>query len=230
MNKNIVITGGSSGIGLELSKIFINAGHTVFILSRKSSNIGLKNSRCFRINCDITDIDNINESRVKILEILLNYSNTKIDLLINCAGVGYEKKITNINVEDYNVIFNTNVKGLVFTTKEFIPFLNKDSLICNISSIAGIKGFSGWSIYSASKFAVEGFTESIRHELRHKKIKVISVRLGSVNTPFYKHLSDTEKGEFMNTEETAKLISNILFTDEKTVVENIFINNAAGDL
>lgn len=228
---NIVITGGSSGIGLSLSKVLLNLGHNVFILSRKSKNIDIDLPNCYTIECDVTNLDSIKNAKDEVLIILNGLDNKDIDILINCAGVGYERYLGDATDKDYDYIFNTNVKGLIFITKEFLELIIKaNSLICNISSIAGIKGFSGWTIYSASKFAVEGFTESLRHELRSKRIKVMAVRLGSVDTNFYKDLPTDKKTEFMSSDDVAKTIVNNLFTDKNSIVENIFINNTIGDM
>jgi short-subunit dehydrogenase len=231
MNKNIVITGGSSGIGLSLSTTLLDMGHNVFILSRQSKNIGNNRPNCYEISCDVTSLNSIKNAKKEILMTLKSLDNKGIDVLINCAGVGYEKSLSESTEKDYNYIFDTNVKGLIFVTKELLELITKNySLICNISSIAGIKGFSGWTIYSASKFAVEGFTESLRHELRSRNIKVTAVRLGSVDTNFYKDLPTNQKTEFMSPDDVAKIITNNLFTDKNSVIENIFINNSAGDI
>lgn len=228
---NIVITGGSSGIGLSLSKALLGLGHNIFILSRNSKNIDIDNPNCYKTECDITNLDNIKKAKDEILEKLNGLDDKSIDILINCAGVGYEKHLDESTEKDYDYIFGTNVKGLIFITKEFLDLIIKEgSLVCNISSIAGIKGFSGWTLYSASKFAVEGFTESLRQELRPKRIKVMSVRLGSVDTNFYKDLPTDKKTEFMSSDNVAKTIVGNLFTDKNSVVENIFINNSIGDI
>jgi NAD(P)-dependent dehydrogenase (short-subunit alcohol dehydrogenase family) len=133
--------------------------------------------------------------------------------------------------QDYENVFATNVKGLMFATKTFLDLLTNDSgIICNISSIAGIKGFSEWSLYCASKFAVEGFTQSIRHELRPRGIRVMCVQPGSVDTPIYEHLSREEKRDFIDPATIAHIIVELLDIPQKAVVEDIFINNSVGDL
>ncbi|MFZ2501022.1 MAG: SDR family oxidoreductase [Minisyncoccia bacterium] len=231
MKRNIVITGGSSGIGYSLTKRLTENGDNVFLLSRKALDAKINGENCFKIPCDVSKTMDINRAKDDVLRILSGLENSDIDCLINCAGVGYEKSLENTDESDFEYIFGTNVKGLIFTTKIFLPLLSKpNSVICNISSVAGIKGFAGWTLYSASKFAVEGFSESLRHELRPKRIKVISVRLGAVNTPFYKDLPNDDKTEFMDPGEVSDTIIMALFTGTNAVVENIFINNTCGDL
>lgn len=109
--------------------------------------------------------------------------------------------------------------------------MKKGSIIFQLSSIAGIKGFKNWSIYSASKFAVEGFSESIRDDLRDKKIKLTVLRLGSVDTPFYSYIKDNKKNDFIKASTVANTIFGIAqIEDANAVVENIFINNFIGDI
>lgn len=231
MKRNFVITGGSSGIGLSLTKRLMEHGGNVFLLSRKALDAKIKGENCFKIPCDVSKIKDINRAKDDVLRILDGLENGGIDCLINCAGVGYEKSLENTNESDFEYIFGTNIKGLIFTTKFFLPLISKpNSVICNVSSIAGIKGFAGWTLYSASKFAVEGFSESLRLELRPQRIKVVNVRLGAVNTPFYKDLPNDNKTEFMDPDEVSDTIIGALFTGTNAVVENIFINNTCGDL
>lgn len=228
--KNVaVITGGSSGIGLEISKLLLNHRFFVIILSRKAKDSPLrKNKDCFCINTDIGSVRDVQKAK-SIIKRKLNIE--KIDVLINCAGVGHEDKVENISEKDYEDFFSTNVKGTIFTTKEFLPLIKRETgIICNISSIAGIKGFSKWSLYCASKFAVEGFTKSIREELRESKIRVMVVRSGAVDTPFYNRLSEEEKRDFMKPQTIAQVVVNALFLPVESCVEEIFINNTVGDL
>ncbi len=228
MQKVYVITGGSSGMGYQLARE-LSQEHKVIILSRNAESIDIVDgSNVFGINTDIRSIEQINQAYQQVRSSLK--INT-IDGLINCAGVAYEKKITDVTEKDYDDIFSTNVCGLIFTTKIFLDIIKNDTgIICNISSIAGIKGFSDWSIYSASKFAVEGFTQSIRHEVRERGIRVTSIRPGSVDTNIYKHVSTEEKKDFIKPQTIAEVIVDILKLPKEAVVEDIFINNSVGDL
>ena len=228
MQKVYVITGGSSGMGYQLARE-LSQEHKVIILSRNAESIDIVDgSNVFGINTDIRSIEQINQAYQQVRSSLK--INT-IDGLINCAGVAYEKKITDVTEKDYDDIFSTNVCGLIFTTKIFLDIIKNDTgIICNISSIAGIKGFSDWSIYCSSKFAVEGFTQSIRHEVRERGIRVTSIRPGSVDTNIYKHVSTEEKKDFIKPQTIAEVIVDILKLPKEAVVEDIFINNSVGDL
>lgn len=229
MKKVVVVTGGSSGMGAEISKLLLKKGYTVVIFSRNADKSGFsKKDNCFTLNIDIQKISDIISAFKYTKKIIKDGT---IDVLINSAGIGHETPLEDISEEEYNQFFSTNIKGLIFTCKTFLPIINRGTgIICNFSSIAGIKGFSKWSLYCASKYAVEGFSASLRHEVRTKGIRVMCVRPGSVNTPFYNYLSEEEKKDFINPQTVAEIVTQALEIDKNAVVEDIFINNAAGDL
>jgi len=226
--KTYIVTGGSSGIGYHLVKRLREANRVV-ALARSAEQIDLvDNAAVFGINTDVRSLQQLLHAKEKIKNI---FHIGQIDGLINCAGIGYSQPLLELTEQDYENVFATNVKGLMFTTKTFLDFLTNDTgIICNISSNAGIKGFSEWSLYCASKFAVEGFTQSIRHELRPRGIRVMCVQPGAVDTPIYAHLSAEEKRDFMDPETIAHIIVELLALPPNAVVEDIFINNSVGDL
>jgi NAD(P)-dependent dehydrogenase (short-subunit alcohol dehydrogenase family) len=226
--KNYIVTGGSSGIGYHLVKR-LGAVSRVIILARSAEQTDLvDNADVFGVNADVRSLKQLLHAKEKITSTL---HIEQIDGLINCAGIGYSQPLGELTEQDYENVFATNVKGLMFATKTFLDLLkDQTGIICNISSIAGIKGFSEWSLYCASKFAIEGFTQSIRHELRPRGIRVMSVRPGSVDTPIYAHLSIEEKRDFIDPNTIARIIVELLDISQKAVVEDIFINNSVGDL
>jgi NADP-dependent 3-hydroxy acid dehydrogenase YdfG len=225
--KKVVIIGGSSGIGLASANLFIKKGYFVIVLSR--DGIMLSKQEKNKFNFIKLNIKNINEIKDCVRHISKKWG--KIDILINSAGIGRDKAFDKLEESDYYSVFETNVKGLIFSTKLFSKIMKKGSIIFQLSSIAGIKGFKDWSVYSASKFAVEGFSKSIREDLRDKKIKLTVLQLGSVDTPFYNYKKKSEKKDFIKTDTVANSILNIVqLNDKKAVVENIFINNFVGDL
>jgi len=109
-----------------------------------------------------------------------------VDILVNNAGVGRFSRIDQFSIEDYNFIMDVNVKGVFLTTKYVVPHMIKKESghIINISSIAGKNGFKTGTLYSASKHAIQGFTWSLREDLKEYKIKVTTICPGSVLTGF----------------------------------------------
>jgi len=183
-DKNIILTGGSLGIGKETAKSLMKKGANVLITGRSLER--LKNSfntdKIKVIEFDIGDIDNIKKNTQKCLEILDN----KVDVLINNAGIGVRSSIEELNIDDFVSVFNVNVFGLALFTKEITPIMKKQKsgTIINIGSTASLKGYKNGSIYASSKFAVRCLTQCWQSELRPYNIRVTQVNPSEVTTAF----------------------------------------------
>lgn len=183
-DKNIILTGGSLGIGKETAKSLMKKGANVLITGRSIER--LKNSfntdKIKVIEFDIGDIDNIKKNTKKCLEILDN----KVDVLINNAGIGVRSSIEELNIDDFLSVFNVNVFGLALFTKEITPIMKKQKsgTIINIGSTASLKGYKNGSIYASSKFAVRCLTQCWQSELRPYNIRVTQVNPSEVTTAF----------------------------------------------
>ena len=182
--KNIIITGGSLGIGKETAKDLVKKGANVLITGRSEHRlIEAKKYTCSKIlEFDISDHNNICNNAKKCLDILDN----RVDVLINNAGVGVRKSIVELSIDDFLKVFNVNVFGLALFTKEIIPCMIKKSsgTIINIGSTASIKGYQNGSVYSSSKFAVRSLTQCWQSELRPYNIRVCQINPSEVTTAF----------------------------------------------
>jgi 3-oxoacyl-[acyl-carrier protein] reductase len=182
--KNIIITGGSLGIGKETAKDLVKKGANVLITGRSEKR--LLEAKIYTgskiIEFDISDHENISENTKKCIDIL----DGRVDVLINNAGIGVAKSIDELNIEDFLKVFNVNVFGLALFTKEIIPYMMKESYgtIINIGSTASLKGYKNGSIYSSSKFAVRCLTQCWQAELRPHNIRVCQVNPSEVTTAF----------------------------------------------
>ena len=182
--KNIIITGGSLGIGKETAKDLVKKGANVLITGRSENR--LLEAKIYTgskiIEFDISDHENISENTKKCIDILAG----RVDVLINNAGIGVAKSIDELNIEDFLKVFNVNVFGLALFTKEIIPYMVKESFgtIINIGSTASLKGYKNGSIYSSSKFAVRCLTQCWQAELRPHNIRVCQVNPSEVTTAF----------------------------------------------
>ena len=183
-DKNIILTGGSLGIGKETAKALMKKGANVLITGRSLER--LKNSfntdKIKVIEFDIGDIDNIKKNTQKCLEILDN----KVDVLINNAGIGVHKPLEELNINDFLEVYKVNVFGLALFTKEITPIMKKQKsgTIINIGSTASLKGYKNGSIYASSKFAVRCLTQCWQSELRPYNIRVTQVNPSEVTTAF----------------------------------------------
>jgi len=170
-DKNIIVTGGSSGIGESIIDLLLENHGTVI-------NIDINNnSKTKTIISDIT--------KNKDVEKVVNSVPDKIDILINNAGIGLVGNIENTNEKDFDKIFEVNVKGLFNITKALIPRMKKDGgTIINMASTAAIVGLDDRFAYSASKGAVMSMTNSIAKDYISFGIRCNSISPGRVHTPF----------------------------------------------
>lgn len=179
MSKNIIITGTSSGIGFELVKIFSKKNHRVLALSRNNSklrDLNLEGVHAVDFNLNDYDYFEINQF-IKSVK--------KIDVLINNAGYLVNKPFSQTTLEDFNLVYSTNIISVAMLIKNTIDYMEKGSNVLNISSIGGIQGsvkFSGLSAYSSSKGALNILTEMLAEEYKDQGIHFNSLALGSVQT------------------------------------------------
>jgi len=175
--KQIVITGTSRGIGLELALLFANQGHEVLCLSRKNKEALLHPN----IKYHAFDLGKPNTN---FPEFLKNHFNT-IDILIHNAGSLVNKPFEQITTEDFLQVYQTNVFGVAQLTQWCLPHMSKGSHVVTISSMGGVLGtakFPGLAAYSSSKGAVITLSELLAEEYRDRGIAFNVLALGAVQT------------------------------------------------
>ena len=223
--KNILITGGSLGIGKETAKVLVDKGANVLITGRLQNR--LKEARIYTkskiIEFDISDHKNISENAQKCIDIL----GGRIDVLINNAGIGVKKSIDELNIEDFLKVFNVNVFGLALFTKEIVPHMIKKSFgtIINIGSTASLKGYKNGSIYSSSKFAVRCLTQCWQAELRPHNIRVCQVNPSEVTTAFGnpERVERVDVDNKLTTKEISHSIISVIEMDDRGFINELNI-------
>ena len=182
--KNIIVTGGSLGIGKETAKQLLDKGANVLIIGRSLNRLkeSFPNSKSNLLSFDIGDIENVVFNAKKSLDFLDN----RVDVLINNAGIGVSKSIEDLEYTDFIDVFNVNVFGLSLFTKEVIPIMKgqQHGTIINIGSTASLKGYKNGSIYASSKFALRCLTQCWQAELRPYNIRVCQINPSEVTTAF----------------------------------------------
>jgi short-subunit dehydrogenase len=193
MGKIILITGVSSGFGKETSEILAEAGHKVYGTVRKETGyVGAVNI----LKMDLTDILSIGKAVEAVIE-----KEGKIDVLINNAGMHTGGPIETIPTEYMRLQIETNFNGMVHLTREVLPCMRKQGggTIINFSSIGGLMGLPFQAFYSAGKFAIEGFSDALRMEVRQFNIKIIVINPGdfctSNSTNRRKYLAPSGEGD-----------------------------------
>ena len=190
MNKTIFVSGATSGIGYSVAKKFAANGDRVIITGRRSDRLEMISkelqelygaeifSVCFDVREKNVSLDIIN----RLPE---NWRN--IDVLVNNAGLAAGRdSFENSDIEDFDAMIDTNVKGLAYLTKGLLPLLikNDSAHIINVGSIAGKEVYAMAAGYCASKFAVDAFTKGLRIDLLPHNIKVTGIHPGAVETEF----------------------------------------------
>ena len=198
MNKVIIVTGASKGIGKEISKELAKKGNTIIANYNKSEK-EIKElqqeleKQNIKIDIYKADVSNREEARGLIEFAIEKFK--KIDVLINNAGISQIKEFTQITDEDWNNMINTNLNSVFYMSQEACHNMihNKKGCIINISSIWGITGASCEVHYSVSKAGVDALTKALAKELGPSNIRVNSIAPGIINTEMNAHLSEEEK-------------------------------------
>lgn len=186
---NIVITGASSGVGLETASLLADIpGNRIIVIARSTMKIQALAGEC-NIRKQETVVQPIQfdlaKGDIKNLALQINRQLGKIDILINNAGSLLNKPLGQITAAEIDDVFNVNVKAPLLLTQALIPLLKPGSHVVNIGSMGGVQGsvkFPGLSVYSASKGALSVLTECLAAELAEKKISVNCLAFGSVQT------------------------------------------------
>jgi NAD(P)-dependent dehydrogenase (short-subunit alcohol dehydrogenase family) len=174
-----VVTGASSGIGSAVAAELAGAGYRVFGASRRAANLPSG------VEPLILDVDDDTSCAAGIAQVLQDTG--RIDVLVNNAGYLCAGGVEEVSLADARAQFETNYFGVVRTTLAALPGMRerRSGHVITISSLAGLVPVPFWGHYNASKFAVEGLMETLRHEVRPFGVQVALVEPGNIKTPFY---------------------------------------------
>lgn len=191
--KTIFITGASSGLGKATAKLFAEKGWNVIASMRHPENetelVSISNIHLLQL--DVTDKESIQKAVEAAIEI------SPVDVVFNNAGYGLAGPLEGYTDEQVTRQFNTNVLGVIRVTQAFLPHLRerKKGLVINTTSIGGLVTFPFSSIYHATKWAIEGWSESMSYELATQNIQVKTISPGGIATDFMTRSIDIGKHE-----------------------------------
>lgn len=197
MQKTVIITGASRGIGRETAKVLAQKGYKVigtYLNSKKEADILQEELKKKNIEVDFVKAD---VSKREDVQNLVNYvigKYKKIDILINNAGISEYKLFTDIKDEDWKYMIDTNLYSVFCMTQEVVKHMihEKNGCIINISSIWGLVGASCESCYSISKAGIDNLTKSLAKELGLSNIRINSIAPGIIKTDMNKNLKEEE--------------------------------------
>jgi short-subunit dehydrogenase len=213
MTKVAVVTGSSSGIGNETSLLLARNQITTYATMRNvSKGDGLREiASKEKIPLNVAQLDVNDDSSVNSAIDNIIKENGRIDILVNNAGYSLFGSVEESSLEEIKQQFETNIFGLIRTTKAVIPTMRKqgNGTIINVSSAGGIIGLMPFlTAYHATKFAVEGFTESLRQELADFNINIILIEPGSISSNMVNNIKNA-KGYDPNKSPYAKMVQQV---------------------
>ena len=195
---NIIITGASSGIGSSIAKA-LEDDNNIFLTGRRKQD---KNNY---IALDLSEIANCKA----LIQKASDYFNSKIDVLINCAGQYIYKPIENTTVNEINYLTNLDFIAPYILSSMVIPYMKKNNWgrIINIGSISAVVGEANATLYSALKASLSGLTKALALEVAQNNITVNQINPGFVDTPLNDILSEDEKKEIIDVTPQKRFIS-----------------------
>jgi 3-oxoacyl-[acyl-carrier protein] reductase len=230
----IWITGASSGIGRAAAIEFAKTGAKVFASGRRAAELERINTELDSdkisvevFPCNVASSTNVDQTVKKIL------ANSKIDCLINNAGITSFKLAEENSINEINDIINTNLLGSIYAIKAVLPQMisNRSGTIISILSVVTKKTFTKSSVYAASKMGLLGYTNSLREEVRKHNIKVINVMPGATATAMWSKDMRSEYSErMMTSEDIARVLVWAFLQKENLVTEELLLRPIEGDL
>jgi short-subunit dehydrogenase len=205
-NKVIVITGASHGLGKSLAEILASKKAHVVISARNGDELN-EVAKAISATAIVGDVTKESDMKNLVEKTISQFG--KIDIFINNAGVWLPKSfIEDTDMKRAHDVFEVNLFGVVYATRSVLPEMKKEQsgMIVNIVSTSALEGRPQQTIYSSSKFAARGFTDSLREELKDTPIKVLGVYPGGIKTHLFDEKAPAELNDFMTPESVAEKI------------------------
>jgi all-trans-retinol dehydrogenase (NAD+) len=224
--KRVLVTGGARGLGLALGRAFAERGSEVVLtdldeegLAEAREVLSAAGRLCRSYSLDVTDLEAISELRAR-----LHREAGKIDFLVNNAGVVFGGPFLEVPLEHHLKTYQVNVQGVVAMSHAFLPDLidSPSGHLVNIASASGFIGLPNGSTYASSKWAVIGFSESIRQELKrggHRYVGVTTVCPSYVDTGMFEGVKAPLLTRFLNPEELAEKVLDAVEHNRAFVLE-----------
>jgi NAD(P)-dependent dehydrogenase (short-subunit alcohol dehydrogenase family) len=230
-NKTAIITGGSKGIGYAIAEALLKHGANAFICGRHETDLVTaaekltEHGRVEKAVCDVR-----HEAQVEAMVKDCADAFGGIDVLVNNAGLGYfDKTVEELSGDEFRQTLETNLFGVFYACHYAIPRMKErgGGYIINISSLAGQNAHPRMAAYNASKFGLNGFSESLMQEVRHDNIKVSYICPGSVNTSFGGDTPGAEKAWQLQPVDIAETVVDLLRFDKRALPSKIEIRPSA---
>ena len=229
--KRILITGASRGIGRAIAEKLAAPDVTLLLHGRDTVALAKTcksvQSQCAGVIKLIHDL----ATEKGVSNLISEVGGDPLDVLINNAGIAVVKPFREITPDEWKQTVGVNVTAPFLLMQRFVGQMPPGSSVVNILSIAAKTGFANWSAYCMSKFALEGFSQSIRGELREHRIRVINIYPAATNTEIWDDVAgDWPRDKMISADQVASAVAYSLSRPADVAVENITLSSAAGNL
>src|SRR6184192_4494878 len=229
--KRYLITGASRGIGRAIAEKLAAPDITLLLHGRDTVALAKVckkvKSRCAHVVRLIHDL----AIPSGVSDLIAAVGNHPLDLLVNNAGIAIVKPFGEITPTEWEQTLGVNITAPFMLTQYFAPQMPPGSSIVNILSIAAKSGFANWSAYCMSKFALEGFSQSVREELRDRKIRVINVYPAATETEIWDNIEgDWPRHKMISPEDVASAVAYAISRPADVTLENITLSSLTGNL
>ena len=229
--KRILITGASRGIGRAIAEKLAAPDAELLLHGRDTVALAevckSVQSRCARVIKLIHDLATVSG----VCDLIAEVGDAPLNVLVNNAGIAVVKPFGEITQVEWEQTVGVNVTAPFMLIQHFAPRMPPGSSIVNILSVAAKTGFAGWSAYCMSKFALEGFSQSVREELREHKIRVINIYPAATDTEIWNQVQgEWPRQKMMSSEEIAGAVAYALSRPADVALENITLKSVAGEI
>jgi short-subunit dehydrogenase len=230
MAERYLITGASRGIGRAIAEKLAAPDRELLLHGRDQealvevyTNVEAAGAKPSIHLCDLTRPKEIEKMVQKI-------GNDPLHALINNAGIAVVKPLGDITLEEWQATVDINITATFLLTQKLAPLMPEGATIVNVLSVAAKTGFPEWSSYSMSKFAIEGFSQSVREELRPLGIRVVNVYPAATATEIWNEIEgDWPLEQMLPADEVAEAVAYALSRPNSVLVENISVGRQRGN-
>jgi short-subunit dehydrogenase len=229
--KRYLITGASRGIGRAIALrlaapdvVLLLHGRDTVALAETCRLLEKRDSQPIKLIHDLATMRGVEN-------LVAQVGHEPVDLLVNNAGIAVVKPFAEITLEEWNQTIGVNLTAPFLLTQCFAPRMRPGSSIVNILSIAAKNAYPRWSIYCASKFALEGLSAAIREELRPHKVRMLNIYPAATDTEIWNTLSgDWPRENMMSAADVAEAVAYAISQPAAVAIENITLASASGTL
>lgn len=231
--KTAVVTGASDGIGKEVCLKLAKEGVILALIARNEERLNEVKNKCLELGSPkvegyICDISNNQKVKETVTKILVDFNG--VDILLNIAGIWQKLNLLeNIPDEEIDNVIDIDLKGMIYVTKPLLKYFkeeDKEAIILNVSSRSGIIAQEGQNIYTAAKWGVTGFSESLKADLKNSKIKVATLYQGGTNTEMFNKTGERfDQDKFIKSSDLADVIVFILSRPSQIWLHDVRVEN-----